>query len=242
MRSLQKAWNWRGKCKTYVTSILVSCISYLNNEENLYHNKFERKAVGDLKNRALNPLFLRVASWILLYKLWFSISEFSLHFNSRKAFKNLILDPDQSCTMPERPLCTPGGVSPVFDFCVLAGASWPGAAFTHLHYTWGPQNSQVPRLHRQSIHISSPWQVCLALLLRIGSVAWEHSESFLGIPRCCPISDWVLQKLLHIPHSLFNSNYSFLPEIETTHKLPFLMHIFLVFNFPILVPSNPHQL
>lgn len=103
MRSLQKAWNWRGKCKTYVTSILVSCISYLNNEENLYHNKFERKAVGDLKNRALNPLFLRVASWILLYKLWFSISEFSLHFNSRKAFKNLILDPDQSCTMPEDP-------------------------------------------------------------------------------------------------------------------------------------------
>lgn len=63
--------------------------------------------------------------------------------------------------MPETPLHAPGVVShsrstvqcaAVFDFRLVAGASWPGAAFTHLHYTWEAQNSHIARLYRHSVH------------------------------------------------------------------------------------------
>lgn len=71
--------------------------------------------------------------------------------------------------MPETALHAPGAVShsrstvqcpAVFDFHLLAGARWPGAAFAHLPYTWEAQNSHVPRWLRQCIHISSPWRMC----------------------------------------------------------------------------------
>lgn len=138
--------------------------------------------MGDLKNRTFSPLFLRLASWILFYRLWFSISEFSLHFNSRKSFKNLVLDPDQSCTMPEKPLHAPGVVShsrstvqcaAVFDFCVLGLP-------LHACITHGRPKIHTYHVCTGSLFIVAPLGRCAHSLL-----FWDYDWSGIELAPVC---------------------------------------------------------